>query len=85
MNPELKRSEKSHYKIICDKKVEKKKYKTEKEALAVAAYWNLQPHTIHKIVAYKCPTCGCWHTGKSRKELTEKDRANAARWLKYFL
>lgn len=85
MNPELRRDPKSYYKIVCGQKVEKVKYKTEKEALAVATYWNLQPHTIHKVIIYKCPVCGYWHTGKSHKELTEKDRAQAAYRLKYFL
>ena len=38
--------------------VPKKAYPNEIEAQIVCYELNLKPHNIHKIVCYKCPTCG---------------------------
>jgi len=53
---------------------EKIGYLTDKEAIERARVMNCREHTIHKLVAYKCPICQKWHVGRSRKVLTEKER-----------
>lgn len=47
----------------------KKKFETDKEAIAEAKRRNSLPETIHKFVAYKCTTCFKWHVGKTMKEI----------------
>lgn len=51
----------------------KQKYDTDKEAIEEARKLNCLPETIHKVVAYKCITCGKWHIGRTSKVLTEKE------------
>ena len=53
---------------------EKIGYSSDKEAIEMARVMNCREHTIHKLVAYKCPVCQKWHIGRSRKVLTEKER-----------
>ena len=53
---------------------EKIGYSSDKEAIEMARVMNCREHTIHKLVAYKCPICQKWHVGRSRKVLTEKER-----------
>lgn len=52
----------------------KQKYDTDKEAIEEARKLNCLPETIHKVVAYKCITCGKWHIGRTSKVLTEKEK-----------
>jgi len=52
----------------------KKSYETDKEAIYQARILNSLPTTIHKLVAYKCPSCLKWHIGRTKKELTDKER-----------
>lgn len=53
---------------------EKIGYSSDKEAIEKARVMNCREHTIHKLVAYKCPVCQKWHIGRSRKVLTEKEK-----------
>ena len=53
---------------------EKIGYSSDKEAIEMARVMNCREHTIHKLVAYKCPVCQKWHIGRSSKVLTEKER-----------
>lgn len=53
---------------------EKIGYSSDKEAIEMARVMNCREHTIHKLVAYKCPVCQKWHIGRSRKVLTEKEK-----------
>lgn len=78
----IKRSARSHYKVVGEKLIEKKQYETELDALTVARFINTQPDAIHKSIAYKCIKCGKWHIGTTDKELTEKDREHAEKMLK---
>lgn len=64
----------SHWKIIDGKKVPKKAYNTERQALDAAFRLNSCDHVIHKMVAYKCRTCDKWHIGSNGRELTNEDR-----------
>jgi hypothetical protein len=76
-----KRKYRSHTKIEFGKLVPKKSFETEKDAVRVARIINIQSKTIHKMVAYKCETCGKWHIGKNGTELTEKDRLHYKKML----
>lgn len=64
--------------------VEKKKkaYETDEEAILEARKLNSMSKTIHKLVAYKCATCGKWHIGRTWKELTDNDREHYQELLK---
>ena len=53
---------------------EKIGYSSDMEAIEMARVMNCREHTIHKLIAYKCPVCQKWHIGRSRKVLTEKER-----------
>ena len=56
--------------------IPKKAYPNEVSAQIACYELNLKPHSIHKIVCYKCPTCGKWHLGHhSNKQLTDDDRS----------
>lgn len=84
-NIEEKRNARSHFKIGLDGvKVPKRAYATEMDALTTARFLNTRPNVIHKMIAYKCTTCGKWHIGRTFKELTEKDRKKAAEGLKLY-
>ena len=52
----------------------KKPYDTLEDAIKEAKKMNAQDHVIHKLVAYKCNYCHKYHTGRSKKEITEKER-----------
>jgi hypothetical protein len=56
----------------------KKSFDTLDCAIKYAKKINVKESTIHKVVAYKCPYCYKYHIGKSKKEITqkEKDRYN---------
>ena len=69
-----KRNSRSHFKIEFGVLKPKKSYETEKEALKIARFLNTQENIIHKMIAYKCSTCGKWHIGNNGSELTEEDR-----------
>lgn len=71
-----KRENRSHFKLECGKLIPKKSYNTEKEALKIARFLNTKENIIHKMVAYKCSTCGKWHIGSNNSELTEEDRTH---------
>lgn len=61
---------------------QKKKYNTDKEAIYEAAKINARETSIHKIVPYKCTTCGYWHLGHhSKRLLTDKDREHFKQML----
>ena len=65
--------------------VPKKAYSNEIEAQIACYELNLKPHNIHKIVCYKCPTCGKWHLGHhSWKQLTEDDRSKIRKQYEKF-
>jgi hypothetical protein len=65
--------------------VPKKAYPNEIEAQIACYELNLKPHNIHKIVCYKCPTCGKWHLGHhSGKQLTEDDRSKIRKQYEKF-
>lgn len=53
---------------------DKIKYDTDKEAIEEAIRMNCMDKTIHKNVAYKCPTCGKWHIGRNKTVLTEDEK-----------
>lgn len=69
-----KRNSRSHFKIEFGVLKPKKSYETEKDALKIARFLNTQENIIHKMIAYKCSTCGKWHIGNNGSELTEEDR-----------
>lgn len=74
----VKREARSHYKIGPQGIMEEKKsFETEADALKMARFLNTKENVIHKMVAYKCVTCGKWHIGGGGKVLTEKDRKEA--------
>ena len=77
-----KRGNRSHYKIVGDKLVDKVSYNTENEALTVARFLNTQPNIIHKKVVYKCIKCGKWHIGSNRTVLTQEDKDKIKEKLK---
>lgn len=60
------------YKNINGEKVYKKKYNTDKEAIAIAKKLNEQDKQIKKAIAYKCAICSFYHVGRSHK-LLEKN------------
>ena len=76
-----KRNSRSHFKIELDVLKPKKSYETEKEALKIARFLNTQENIIHKMIAYKCSTCGKWHIGNNGSELTEEDRIHYRKLL----
>ena len=79
------RSTRSHYKIGPNGKLEEKKaFESEMDALTIARYLNTQENIIHKMVAYKCITCGKWHVGSNRTVLTSQDREEARQKLKKY-
>ena len=65
--------------------VPKKAYPNEVSAQIACYELNLKPHSIHKIVCYKCPTCGKWHLGHhSNKQLTDDDRSKIRKQYEKF-
>lgn len=78
---EIKRTARSHYKVINGELVPKKNFNTEAEALQMARFLNSRPNTIHKTVAYKCSKCQYWHIGTNGKLLTQEDREEAEKKL----
>ena len=68
------RKRNSHFKYEIGKMVPKKSYESEKLALRAARFLNTKENIIHKMVAYKCETCGKWHVGRNNTELTDEDR-----------
>lgn len=80
----IKRTVRSHYKIIGENQVPKEYFKTEKDALKMARYLNSRENTIHKVVAYKCIECDGWHIGCNKTILTAEDRIEAAKKLKMY-
>ena len=71
----------SHYTIYAYDSERKPLYKakkgflTEIEAVLRCFQINLAPHSIHKVVAYKCDKCGKWHIGHHNNiVLTEAER-----------
>jgi hypothetical protein len=71
----------SHFKIEGGKMPPKKGYNTEIEAINIARFLNTKENIIHKMVAYKCPTCGKYHVGKNGTELTDEDREHYKKLL----
>ena len=76
-----KRNSRSHFKIELGVLKPKKSYETEKDALKIARFLNTQENIIHKMIAYKCSTCGKWHIGNNGSELTEEDRIHYRKLL----
>lgn len=76
-----KRNSRSHFKVELGVLKPKKSYETEKEALKIARFLNTQENIIHKMIAYKCSTCGKWHIGNNGSELTEEDRIHYRKLL----
>jgi hypothetical protein len=76
-----KRNSRSHFKVELGVLKPKKSYETEKEALKIARFLNTQENIIHKMIAYKCSTCGKWHIGNNGSELTEEDRLHYKKLL----
>lgn len=76
-----KRNSRSHFKFELGVLKPKKSYETEKEALKIARFLNTQENIIHKMIAYKCSTCGKWHIGNNGSELTEEDRIHYRKLL----
>ena len=65
--------------------VPKKAYPNEVSAQIACYEINLKPHSIHKIVCYKCPTCGKYHLGHhSNKQLTDDDRSKIRKQYEKF-
>jgi len=54
------------FRIIGDKKIPKKKYNTQEEAIKEAKIINNKPNQIHKVVPYKCKVCFKFHLGKNK-------------------
>ena len=75
------RNSRSHFKVELGVLKPKKSYETEKEALKIARFLNTQENIIHKMIAYKCSTCGKWHIGNNGSELTEEDRIHYRKLL----
>ena len=74
-------NENSHYTIYAYDALGKPLYKakkgflTEIEAVLRCFQINLAPHSIHKVVAYKCDKCGKWHIGHHKNiTLTDAER-----------
>ena len=76
-----KRNSRSHFKVELGVLKPKKSYETEKEALKIARFLNTQENIIHKMITYKCSTCGKWHIGNNGSELTEEDRIHYRKLL----
>ncbi len=76
-----KRNSRSHFKVELGVLKPKKSYETEKEALKIARFLNTQENIIHKMIAYRCSTCGKWHIGNNGSELTEEDRIHYRKLL----
>lgn len=76
-----KRNSRSHFKVELGVLKPKKSYETEKEALRIARFLNTKENIIHKMIAYKCSTCGKWHIGNNGSELTEEDRIHYRKLL----
>ena len=65
--------------------IPKKAYPNEVSAQIACYELNLKHHSIHKIVCYKCPTCGKWHLGHhSNKQLTDDDRSKIRKQYEKF-
>ena len=65
--------------------IPKKAYPNEVSAQIACYEINLKPHSIHKIVCYKCPTCGKYHLGHhSNKQLTDDDRSKIRKQYEKF-
>lgn len=54
----------------------KKVFVSDKEAIEFAKQMNKRNiyHLIHKQIAYKCDKCGCWHVGRSKVSISDKNR-----------
>lgn len=52
---------------------DKKKFLTDKEAIAEAKRVNALDKTIHKLVAYKCKKCQYWHIGRTHKLINKNE------------
>ena len=71
---EIKRTTRSHYKIINGQLIPKKSYNTEKEGLIVTRFLNSRPEAIHQMIVYKCNQCNKWHIGSTGKLLSDDDK-----------
>lgn len=69
-----KRNNRSHYKVINNEFIPKRAFTNEKHACLEALRINTLEKTIHKMVAYKCITCGKFHIGSTSKILTSEDK-----------
>ena len=49
--------------------------------MRIARFLNTKENIIHKMIAYKCSTCGKWHIGNNGSELTEEDRIHYRKLL----
>ena len=60
-------------------------YDSEIKAQELCFFLNTRKETIHKAVAYRCPTCGKWHIGHHKgKELNDTDKAKIMQqWQKW--
>jgi hypothetical protein len=78
MNNEI--PNRQHYKVesidseLNMKYVPKKAYDTELKAQEMCFFLNLQPTSITKMVAYKCPVCQKWHIGHGGKIIDANER-----------
>jgi hypothetical protein len=61
----------------------KTKFDTPFDATRKAMLMNIKESTVHKYTAYKCSKCGWYHIGRTRKVLSDKDRAKAIKFLRY--
>ena len=62
----------------------KKGYNCEVDAVLRCYQLNLSPQSIHKAVAYKCPTCGRWHIGHNNVTLTNDIREKISIKFEHF-
>lgn len=72
------------YKVGGDKTTQpKKRYDTDEQAIIACKKINSRDHQIHKVTPYKCPTCKCYHIGKTKKVLSSSDKKKYKDDLKY--
>lgn len=78
---ENKRCNRSHFNI---NGTIKRGFISENESVIYCYKYNSNIFHIHKMVHYKCATCGKWHVGHTKTELTPEIRNDYKKRLKNF-
>lgn len=77
-----KRNERSHYKIVNGKFIEKKTFWFGIWSIKNGTFFEYKENVIHKMVAYKCSKCNKWHIGSNSTVLTDDIRSQQKEKLK---